>query len=177
MANAASSGLATITTLNMLGTAVCLDGTTNCVALFSSIRLRKIEMWGPPSSSLAPVSVMVKYPAGANSSISNPEVTHSDTSIGATVPAHVVSKPPKMSLADSWLSSDTANSVFQLSFPINCVVDITYLGQMSFAIPGPSITPPNFTTTGGTIGLLYVLALDATPSTGLLIPVECQTLT
>lgn len=162
---------------NIFGLMTMAINATTAYTLFSAIRLREIEIWGPPSSSLAPVTVAIRYPAGVYSGISNPEVVHADTSVGATVPAYVRSKPPKAAIASQWVSGDLNSALFQLEFPINAIVDVTFDAQMSVAFGGPSITPFIFTVVGATTGDMYCLALDLTPSTGVLVPVAMNTLT
>jgi hypothetical protein len=167
----------TVTVDNIFGLHGMAINATTMYTLFTSVRIREIEMWGPPASSLAPVTVAVRFPAGVFSGISNPESVVSDTSIGATVPAYLRAKPPKNSLANMWVSGDLNSSMMQLEFPINAIVDFTFDGSISTAFGGPSITPFIFTVVGATTGDMYCLALDSTPSTGLLVPVSLNTLT
>jgi len=176
-ANAASSTVGNaVSTNNLLQLLVMLnDAGTSGTLLPIAIRLRSVEMWGPPASSLAPVTVSVLYPAGANSSISNPEVIHSDTSVGATVVAHVFSKPPPGSLASMWLSHDTANNVMKLNFPLNAIVDVVVDIQLPLAL-ATSLAPVTITL-AGTGDTLVTLCLDGAPSTGVLIPVSTNTAT
>jgi len=130
----------------------------------------------PTASSLAPVTVSVLYPAGANSSVSNPEILHSDTSVGATVVAHVFSKPPPGSLASMWLSHDTANNIMKLNFPMNAIVDVVMDIQLPLAL-ATSVPPITVTLVGATAQTLVTLCLDGAPSSGVLIPVSTNTAT
>jgi len=175
MANASSSANGTSITVDSLcGTMAMAVSATVAYALPLAIRLREIEIWaGPTSTTTGPVSVFARYPAGAFSGISNPEVTHSDTSIGATMPAHVRSRPPRNSIASQWVSGDLNSTLVQVNCPQYAVVDITYDAVLPFVVP--TIAPFSYTIVGATSGDLYCLAADALPSTGILIPVGLNT--
>jgi len=172
---ASGSPFSTVTFTNLQGLMTTAILTTQVYSMIYAAKIKLIEIWGPPSSSLAPVTVMVKYPAITNSSVSSPEVVHSDTSVGATVPAYVRSKPPKNSIVSMWLSQGDTLTLFQLSFPLNAIVDFTFQYQMAFNPPSTAL--PSIGVTGATLGQLYCLPLDATPSTGVLVPVGLSTLT
>lgn len=174
-AGAASTGFNNVNVANICGLTAFSTTSTQLFTVFSAVRVREIEMWGPTTSSLAPVTVAVRYPAGVFSGISNPEVTHADVSIGSTVPAYVRSKPPKAAIASNWVSADLNSTLFQVLYVLNTIVDLTFEGQLSLSTGGPSVAPFIYSVVGATVGDIYTLALDLLPSTGPLVPVARAT--
>ncbi len=132
-------------------------GTTALARLAAAVKVRKIEMWGPMSSSLQPVTVECEWESIGTSSIGD-SATVSDTSMGSTQPAHLVAKPPKMSNASFWQQPQGNRQIVRLSGPVGTIVDLHYsytiiendaMGGNVFSITGPA-----------TVGQVYALALD-----------------
>jgi hypothetical protein len=127
------------------------------------IRLRKVEVWGPMAATLVPVTVSVEWP-GATAGVYGKSVIHSDTSMGASEPAHVVSKPPAGSQSAMWLSSQSGGTAFTLAYPANAIVDLTYeLVLRDDGTASAVVTAP----VGATPGALYVRALNSNTNANL----------
>jgi hypothetical protein len=143
--------------------------TTTTYALFETVRIVKIEMWGPPSSSLAPVTVSCEFEG--NSSIDTSRKVFSDTSLGSTEVAHVSARPDTNSTAGMW-QSPSGSTAFYLNGPTNCIVDVTIETKIINNLNGDE-APGALTVVGATVGQVYYGRLDG-PTTGLLIPVAVK---
>lgn len=116
--------------------------------LASHVRLRKVEMWGPMSSSLAPVTVLIDW-IGSTIGGFGKSNRVSDTSMGSTEPAHLVSRPPPGSQIAQWQLATQNSPICALTCPAGTIVDIIYdlvvlddgtanavLGAVAGATPG-----------------------------------------
>jgi hypothetical protein len=125
--------------------------------LAKAIRIRKVEMWGPPPATLAPVTVSVEWPG-----VDGNSVQHSDTSIGATRVAHLCAKPPKEALCSMWRTgSAVTNFLFTLNYPINAIVDVHVSLSLQEQAGAIAVTAA---VAGATVGQLYCRKLDSTTS-------------
>lgn len=132
-------------------------------------RISKIEVWGPMASDLAPVTVSVEW-NGTTAGVYGKSVIHSDTSMGASIPAHVVSRPPVGSQVAQWLQN--TSNVCKLVYPINSIVDITF--QLVLR-DDASVTAVTGAVAGATVGAVYVRALNS-PVDNNLVPVSVATI-
>jgi hypothetical protein len=168
---AASAGFTFTTTF--LGDLMCVAATTtSAYQLANAVKLRKIEMWGPPSSSLVPVTVSADF-AGSTSGAYGPSRIRSDTSVGATRVAHLVVKPPKDSQVSQWQSAISGNQLATLVFPAGAIIDIHYTMTVRDTASVQAVTGA---VAGATVGQVYVRALDSPSGTANLPPISYITI-
>jgi hypothetical protein len=144
------------------------SNTTNW-RVFSGFRLRSIEMWASTPTLGQVVTASVEYVSQYG-----PSTLFSDTSMGTAEPLHLITRPPKASLADFWsyTGSNESDVLFIITAPANAVVDITY-----DAVLQNGETPVSFTTTAtGVGGTLYMAQLNG-PTTTTFGPISYATIT
>jgi hypothetical protein len=91
--------------------------------------------------------------------------------MGATEPAHVISRPPPSSQAAQWQTASAATA-FLLVYPINSIVDVTL--QMVMLDDGVA-TAVGGAVAGATPGAIYIRALNS-PLNNNLVPVSNATI-
>jgi len=148
--------------LQVIGT----TANTSATQLYEQVKIRKVEIWGSPSSGGGNTSVSLTY-LGNALGVQGPNRTFSDQSMGMTHPAYICARPGKESQAAQWQSGDTN-------------VGINTLFSMTFAGTGAGLVAPividvhltlrvthNTRTTNNTVTLVtvaltssYYLALD-----------------
>jgi len=145
--------------LNVAETAV------TATQLLQSLKFKEIRMWGPPASSLIPVTVSVEFPSiNGGAAISGPTRVWSDTSIGATEVAFVQRKPVKGSYQSFWQAPDPAATGFlTISGPANTVIEIQILGVL---LLGGGVTAVANAPVGAVPGQIYVRGLDGLAAAG-----------
>jgi hypothetical protein len=152
--------------------------------LFSGVRVRKVQAWGPMPASLVPTTVALEWANATNvaMSIGGPNRIVSDTSMGATRAAFVSGRPPAGSLASFWLSGVTPSSgvsptVFTLNLPSNTIVDLTLDFVLQNDLDGASQQPQavSAAVAGASTGEIYLRKLDSNGA-GLLVPVSYVTI-
>lgn len=170
---AASASTTTITPEN-LGDLWCVAATaTSAYQLASNVRLRKIEMWGPMTDTLVPVSVRIDWTGSAGPGSFGKSNRVSDTSMGSMEPAHVVSRPPPDTQIGQWLNAqDATTNLCLITYPANAIIDVTYDlvvrdNGTAYAVGGA--------VAGATVGANYVRALDSVTGS-ILVPVDMQTI-
>ncbi len=162
-ASAAITG-ANVTVEMLTGLYQMATTATTGQALFSAARLLAVEIWAPPGTT-TPVTVSLEWEGGTFSS--HKRVT--DTSIGATFPAHIRAIPPPDWLFKDWVGeTGTTTQLFTLSCPSGSVVDIT----AEFMLRNGEAPPVADTIAGATAGEVYVRAPD---SSGFLVPTSYLT--
>jgi len=166
---ASASGSALPISVQAIGDLWCVATTaTSAFQIADFIRIKKVEMWAPPTSSLAPVTVTIDWSGSNSAGLFGKSNRVSDTSMGSTEPAHILSRPPSGSQISQYLSAGTAATAFQLTFPSGTLIDFSYdlvardNGQ-SIAVGGPVV--------GAFAGANFVRPLDSTLGTPVLIPV------
>jgi hypothetical protein len=119
--------------------------------IFSSTRIRKIEMWSAPAQGSASSYLSV---VGDQA---DPQNRVADTSMGVT-PAHVVWRPTANSVADLWYQNQATSQVLCLiTCPADTIIDMSFDFIMQcndasiYAGPVP---------VGATPGVLYAPVLD-----------------
>lgn len=137
----------------------------------TSVRIARVEMWGPVASDLAPVTVQAEWAGAAG--LVGPSARVTDSSMGSTMPAHLRSRPPSGSLAHYWHGSTATDVLLRLSFPINTIVDVEV--QLSLNDTGTAV-PVTGVVALATPGALYCRALTSPTSLTLLAPVGLATL-
>ncbi len=167
----ASSALSStnITVLDLLSLLVVADTTVSASTINTSIRLRKVEMWGPMASSLAPVTVSCEFPAMA-ALLSGPNRVYSDTSMGSTFGAHVKAVPTDEMIQYHWQTTTSGAIMFQLNGPSNTIVDVTL-----DCVLQNGQAPITVTVVAASVGTLYCRSLDSQGS-ALLVPVSYVTI-
>jgi hypothetical protein len=166
-----SAGTYVITNSDVLlacGT-ICTVTNSTVAAIFSSFRIRSIEVWGGfvgSSTANSPVTVACNW-NGAPVFVANAEV--SDTSVSAAYPAHIVARPPKNTNASFWQTAST-NSLFDLVVPTNAMIDLEV--DLIMSDNQDALVQTGLAT--ATLGTEYFLALDG-PSSNELVPVSLNT--
>jgi len=140
---------------------------TQAFPIIGAAKIASVELWAPPATT--PTSCSVEWAAGGQQ-IGAPQKIKSDTSMGATYCAHVLSKAPRGSPGSFWLFPN-GDEVFSLNGPVGTIVDLTVTFVLANGAPVAS-TP--ITISGATAGYLYLLSLDSGGS-GFLIPVSYLT--
>ncbi len=143
-----------------------VNNTTTAYRLLTAIRVSRIELWDTSASTGGVSTVSIQWTSNMG-----PCEPVTDTSIGSTVPAHIVSSPPKTSLARNWSTQGSFETepLFVLTGSSELIVDVTldmcYQGQTNF---GPvSVTMTNI----AGAGVSYVNYLSG-PAYGVLSPVN-----
>lgn len=130
-------------------------------SLYDSIKLKSVEMWGPPPNQGAAATVTCLYNQ-INAGVANmSSLEYCDTSNSTAVPAHVKCRPPKESNAAFWQpASGTTPTLMTLSAPAGTMIDLEM--EMILSDTGASTSA----TTVGTciLGAIYYLPLDGTSS-------------
>ncbi len=170
-----SSAAINMTVTNVsLGDLLCMaSAATAAYQLANAVRIRKVEIWGGPDSTLAPVTVAVDFSSNTVGGI-GPSQRFSDTSIGSTRIAHLVAVPPKSATASMWqVSNGAVISLFRLELPANAVIDIHYSLTLRDETGQQAVTGA---VAGATAGQLYVRALDSTTGGAILQPLSYVTI-
>ncbi len=155
---------------------LCMAATaTSAYRIPNAVKLRKVEVWAPMASDLAPVTCSVEWrqPAVAGQGVGGNSQIRSDTSMGSARPAYVSAKPPPGSLASMWLNGGNPFTVLAISGPANTVVDV----HLSFRV-GDSTSEAQAVgaaVAGATVGTVYVRKLDSN-NAALLPPVALATI-
>ncbi len=167
--NTFNNGGYTITPKSILGSlgTVCYVANSNVRSIFTSFKVREVEIWAPgiPSYTMnliTPSTVAIEWEASSQLSST---MTMSDTSNSVSVPAHVRARPPAGSAAAFWNTS-TASTLFNLYAPQGSIVDVDLELIQDVDNTNSSVT----TITTGTIGNTYYLALDG-PATNRIVPI------
>jgi hypothetical protein len=100
--------------------------TTAATPFCSSVRLKKIEAWAPPSSVGSNTTVAVQWETqSANEDFAGPAQIIADTSVDPSRPAHVITKPPKDTQCEFWKSglSSSTNTICLITAVAGSVID------------------------------------------------------
>ena len=100
---------------------------TSASALIDRFKIRRIEVFGPMSQTLAPVTVRLEYlnSSGTQAFSANSKL-YSDTSMSSVSAAHLVTAPDPDSLVAKWISgTSTQVELVRFILPANSIVDIT----------------------------------------------------
>jgi len=148
-------------------------GSTSTVGyrVFSAVKIKKVEIWGPAYTSAAPLTVnFTWYNNSAGQEVGAPGVNVTDTSIAFNDNAHICTVPPKNSLAAMWLSAATnSDPIFALYAPQFSVIDIHMVGVIAEGTPNggsPQIAIAR-AVSGAGAGVLYQSYLPPTSTQGL----------
>lgn len=170
----------------LMRTIVMAITTTTTSCLFTSLRIRSVQMWAASSATL-PTTISIEFTvnAAAGNSVSAKPKVFSDTSIGQMRNAALKAKPDKSSSCSMWqtlnvqlaAASDSAGAGFILNGPIGTVLDL----KITFVLQNGETPFPGRTTTATTLvpGMIYADFLDnggGGSGTFLLSPISYQPL-
>ena len=159
-----------ITGVSILDILCVATGAAAASQLGNFFRMRKVEIWGPMAQDLVPVTVQVEWPSTGAGAFGK-SVVHSDTSMGSSEPAHVISRPPPNSQATQWMAT-TASILMIVKYPANAIIDFTYDLVLRDDASNTAVTGA---VAGATVGALYVRALNS-PTNNNLVPVSVATI-
>jgi len=125
--------------------------------LCNNVRLRSVEIWGPPAADLTPVTVSVEWGGGEGYAGASRRIT--DTSMGSTMPAHVRALPPRGSMAGLWHVDTSTGTLATIICPINSIVDV----HVDVTFHDDGLAAPCLTGSigGATVGAIYMRALTS----------------
>ncbi len=137
----------------------------------NAFRVKAVEIWGPPASTLVPVTVSIEF-SGLSAGSTGPSREISDTSVGASRVAHIYARPPRDSMASLWQPTNTTAELFSITIPTNAIVDlhITYVvrDDGSALAVGSAVA-------GATTGANYIRVLNSNSGGTTLTPVSYST--
>jgi len=126
--------------------------------LAHSLIVRRVRVWGAMSSSLQPVTVSLEYALQSTVGVNSDSLRFADTSIGATYPAFIDTKPPRNSGAGMWRYSSEQATAFTIYCPVGSLVDVQYEFKLHDDAGAQSV---NTTLAGaGIVGALLSRGLD-----------------
>ncbi len=140
---------------DLLSLWVVATGATTGYTLFNAVRMRKVELWGPMTSTLIPVTATLDW-AGTTTGASGTNLKLSDTSMGSFASAHISSLAPKTAQASQWQPSGNGTA-FTLSVPSNSIIDV----HVSYGVIDDGTAGSTVSLTGATTGANYFRPLDA----------------
>jgi len=156
-------------TKSSFGDLLCLAATaTSAYQLGSAFKIRKIEMWGPPTSTFTPNTVSCEFNSASGTTV-GPSRVFSDTSVGATRVAHIVAKPAKESTASFWQNLSGTDQVCLLYYGDKTIIDIHYSIVLRESAGVSAVTGA---VVGATVGQLYLRPLDSVTGGSNLAPVS-----
>ncbi len=169
---ATTAGTATISATS-LGDLLCLaDTATSAYQIAKSVRIRRVEMWGPPASTLVPVTVSLEW-EGVSAGAYGNSIKISDTSVGSTRVAHLNVKPPKSSQISQWQSATAGNNLFTLIYPVGAIIDVHYSMTIREDAGAQAVSGA---VAGATVGQVYLRSLDSVAGAAILPPVSYITI-
>lgn len=134
---------------------------TTARPLIDRVRLVSVEMFAPMTATLIPVTVSLEWLNNSSTQFNCSSRIITDTSMTASVCAHVHCVPEQDSIASKWLSvGSQAVDVVALSAPINTIIDFVF----EFALNDGAAPPPVATilATAQPLGSIGVVSPDAT---------------
>lgn len=135
--------------------------TTTGVRIASALKIRKIEMWQPNSTtSFSTTPCAISWDMAANAGgVGAPSTVVSASALGSSGVAHIVSRPPAGCLGAMWLSGPTdVTQLLSLTYATGCIVDIHVTLHMPEGAVGSGDAPvaENGAIVGATLGSFYV---------------------
>ncbi len=168
-----AGGLYSIAPVN-IGDLYCVPATaTTAYQLADFVRVRKVEMWGPQTSSLSPVTLYLEWAGNNTPGMFGRSTRLSDTSMAAGSPAHIVARPPPSSQISEWLSGVNTSAFMFLQCPTGTVIDLTYEFVMRDNGTAVQVTGA---VAGATVGAVCLRALDSASGTSNLVPTAVATI-
>jgi len=146
--------------------------TTSAYQLASHVRVKKVEMWSPMAADLTPVTCRIDWTGSASVGGFGKSNRVSDTSMGASSPAHLASRPPANSQISQWCEAASTNEVCRIDVPVGTVIDLTYDLVVRDDASALAVTGA---VAGATVGANYIRSLDSVTNTTL-VPVSYSTI-
>jgi len=165
-----TSGTATALTPQSIALAagsMCTVSNTTVQCLFSSVRLKRLTLWAPPSAQGSFVTCSVEW-IGFNQANT---VEVSDTSNSVATPAYISTSPPPATLAKFWQLSSVTTNLCTVVAPTGTIID----AEVDLII-GDDEAGTSIGVSAGTLGNLYYLSLDPN-ATHHYVPVSLTTTT
>jgi hypothetical protein len=123
---------------------VCLDVTT-AVSLVDRFRINRVEVFGPMSSALTPVTVKLEF-LGSTQSFSGNTKLYSDTSMSSVSAAYLNVRPDPNSASGMWTttSASVSQDMFAVTYVPGSIIDIVLevtlndgvVGNLPFVVSG-----------------------------------------
>ncbi len=127
--------------------------------VFTAVKIRKIEIWGPASYAGAASTVSFTwYNETSGQDVGQPSQVITDTSVSTNDVPHICVVPPKNSAAAMWQSaSNNSDPLCAMILPYGSVVDIHLVGAIAEGAVGGGTPQVAVTRTvaGATAGVLY----------------------
>lgn len=121
--------------------------------LFTSMRMRSVEMWAPATSGTQ-IRIDFEYVFGAGG-FAGPSMVWSDATMGTANPAHLLCRTIRNSIQSQWLQSN-AVAFFQFSGPADTVIEI----DATFVIQDATNVAASQTLVAAVPGATYIRSLD-----------------
>jgi len=137
---------------------------------FVAVRIRRIELWTPPSNNggIQTASIEFPSPQATNGTPGSRDVESVATTIGAAECGHVVAIPDPRGLAGMWLNSqDSTTVIVVITSPAGSIVDVTY----DLVLGWDSTFGSPFTYSGLSAGAVYTATVRQSGGTQVLTPV------
>jgi hypothetical protein len=144
------------------------SGTLN-YSIIAASKINRVEIYGPCVNSTTLATVSIEW-------LSNfgPSSEFSDSTTSSASPPHIVCVPPPLSLASFWslTGSNASEVLFLYTLLPGSIIDIWFDIVLFDGETSSLIT----TTSSGTVGQLYAVALDGTGASTKVHPVSYATL-
>jgi hypothetical protein len=165
LSNAAISAVSMNSYNLMYACGVSASSTTAGYPIANCVRLRRIQVWAPPASQGAGVTVSVLFPSTNQS----PSKEFSDTSVSVMKPAYVSCSVPPSSTAGFWQNSTSNNDMWYLTCPSGTIVDI----DVEIVLVDGQNNMASCVLVGAATGGVYYTCLDnSTNASGKLKPIS-----
>jgi len=139
----------------------------NLYNLFSSARVRRLQIWSAASAGTAVTNTCKWNPVDIGVQDAVCVKTVSDTSISPTEPAYVDTSPPPLTHASYWHTADNSGYIMSLTVPSGAILDVTVEFTVAY---GYTNTPVAVTNSSN--GKKYWQPLDG--SGDILLPVDAS---
>jgi len=128
---------------------------TTVTSFFGSVKINRVEIWSPPASQGAAVTCSVEWAGSVAPFIADREV--SDTTVSVARPAHLSTRPPRLSLASFWQTA-AATTICAVTAPVGSIIDV----HLSLTLYDDNGNVPQATSVVATavLGTVYYLSLD-----------------
>jgi len=141
---------------------------TTAYGLFEGVRIKKLEMWTPPSTAAGVTVSSISTPSQSSGSGPGNSGRGVDaTTIGVAECGHLVFVPRKDELLGMWLRDDSTTILCQIQAPAGSCLDVTYETTLMFG--DYTISPYTYSTPG--VGAFFVPGIRDASSTIQWIPV------
>lgn len=120
--------------------------------LIDRFRIVQVELFGPMTASLVPVTVKLEYVSAGGSQLNSASKLYSDTSMSSSAAAHVKAVPEPESIAAMWIGTLNTQTLYTTTLPANGIMDVTLeivLNDGGVPAPTSGIIP---TAAAGTVG-------------------------